>query len=105
MVATIGYSYDGTGSRPRAFALRIQTSAGYISNVTPLKALVSGQQIGISTAQSPGYGILALFKSMRMATLFHMAVRLNQIHYQAQSEQVLVKTQLLLQWDLYIRTM
>ena len=52
LTATIHYNYDGAGPRPRAFALRIQTSAGTISAVNKIKSVD-----GVSTAASPGYGV------------------------------------------------
>ena len=47
MTATIGYNYDGTGARPRAFALVLQTTGGTITSVTPAKT-------GESTAAAKG---------------------------------------------------
>ena len=52
LTATIHYNYDGVGSRPRAFALRIAASAGHIDAVGKIKTAD-----GVSTAASPGYGI------------------------------------------------
>ncbi len=47
---TIAYSYDGTGSFPRAFALDVTTSLGTISGVTATK-------VGESNSASKGFGI------------------------------------------------
>lgn len=47
---TVGYSYDGTGQRPRAFGLVLTSAGGTITSVTPVKT-------GESTAAAAGYGI------------------------------------------------
>ena len=44
---TVGYNYDGTGARPRAFALVLQATGGTITSVTPAKT-------GQSTATARG---------------------------------------------------
>jgi len=50
LTATVGYSWDGTGARPRAFALTVAVTGGNVSAVTATKT-------GVSAAGSLGFGI------------------------------------------------